>query len=946
MKKILLSATAFLSIVASINAQTIQPCNTYGVRETLIKTLPGYAAKLNAAEAAAAAEYHAFLQNSSAGARTSSLDPNYTFTVPVVFHVLHLGETPGSGSNINDQICIDALAQVNRDFSKQGSDTSSIDALFQPLYKNARMHFKLAQKDPNGNCTNGIVHHYDPKSNWDQSDIFSYQYSTYATGNWSPAKYLNIYVVKNIIGSSIGIIVGYTYLPGTSPVDAADAIVYRNDFLSGSDARSLSHEIGHWFGLSHTFGSTNEPGLECSNDDIADTPKTTGFFSTCPKAGNYAGTPTVTAPADSSDIIRVKFGSVTSMTAAMTSTTALNSLAGSIIKPIISLTGTLTTNATETVALVGSGVAGGYSDFSAVYGNDFNAGTTNIVTISSLASYSVANYVAVYCDYNRDGDFLDANESIFNSGAGFFGPQTFSVSTAIPAGLKGPSRMRVITSDAPITSALFTPASGEVEDYTLNIGLPSCDNVRPNIENIMDYSSCPKMFTQGQVAKMRQSASSIISNRSLLVSDENLYNVGFFNTLTLTTFTVAPVPPSTVIATYTAYVASNATSATPCGPVADFASNKSTTCAGQSIIFNSTAYNSTPTSYSWVFEGGSPATSTLATQSVNYAVPGTYSVSLTVSNGNGSSTKTVNSFVTAGWNAGLTSLPYSENFESGQWWPAGWVNINEDINTHSWQMSNYGAGTLSNSYHSLVLPNANYVSNFFPGFAGNVDIMETPNFDFTNTTNISLSFDYSFARKTGVTTDEFKLQYSTDCGGSWSNVLGSPTASVMAASGGNVNAPYIPLSSLTTATNPNPKWVTKTIIPSLLTSLNNKRDVKFRFYFMNDTEFGESQNLYIDNINISGTVGINEFENSLGLSIYPNPTSSSAVIELTSPKDSKIDILVYDVTGRIVEQNSVNALAGVNSKYAVNSSSKLNSGIYFVTLVINNNKITKKLIID
>lgn len=946
MKKILLSATVFLTMVASINAQTIQPCNTYGVRETLIKTLPGYAAKLNAAEAAAAAEYQAFLQNSSAGAKTSSLDPNYTFTVPVVFHVLHLGETPGSGSNINDQICIDALAQVNRDFSKQGSDTNSIDALFQPLYKNARMHFKLAQKDPNGNCTSGIVHHYDPKSNWDQSDIFSYQYSTYATGNWSPAKYLNIYVVKNIIGSSIGIIVGYTYLPGTSPVDAADAIVYRNDFLSGSDARSLSHEIGHWFGLSHTFGSTNEPGLECSNDDIADTPKTTGFFSTCPKAGNYAGTPTVTTPADSSDIIRVKFGSVTTMTAAMTSTTALNSLAGSIIKPIISLTGTLTTNATETVAVLGSGVAGGYSDFSAVYGNDFNAGTTNIITISSLASYSIANYVAVYCDYNRDGDFLDANESIFNSGAGFFGPQTFSVSTAIPAGLKGPSRIRVITSDAPITSALFAPASGEVEDYTLNIGLPSCDNVRPNIENIMDYSSCPKMFTQGQVAKMRQSASSIISNRSLLVSDENLYNVGFFNTLTLTTFTVAPVPPSTVIATYTAYVASNATSATPCGPVADFASNKSTTCAGQSIIFNSTAYNSTPTSYSWVFEGGSPATSTLATQSVNYAVPGTYSVSLTVSNANGSSTKTVNSFVTAGWNAGLTSLPYSENFESGQWWPAGWVNINEDINTHSWQMSNYGAGTLSNSYHSLVLPNANYVSNFFPGFAGNVDIMETPNFDFTNTTNISLSFDYSFARKTGVTTDEFKLQYSTDCGGSWSNVLGSPTASVMAASGGNVNAPYIPLSSLTTATNPNPKWVTKTIIPSLLTSLNNKRDVKFRFYFMNDTEGGQSQNLYIDNINISGTVGINEFENSLGLSIYPNPTSSSAVIELTSPKDSKIDILVYDVTGRIVEQNSVNALAGVNSKYAVNSASKLNSGIYFVTLVINNNKITKKLIID
>jgi PKD repeat protein len=917
MKKILLSATAFLSLVASINAQNIQPCNTYGVRETLLKTVPGYAAKLNAAESAASAEYQAFLQNMNSAAKTASLAPDYTFTVPVVFHVLHLGEAPGTGSNINDQLCIDALAQVNRDFSRQGNDTNTIDALFDPLYKNSHMHFALAQKDPNGNCTNGIVHHFNPKTNWDQSDVFNYQYSTYAAGNWSPAKYLNIYIVKNIIGSSIGIIVGYTYLPGTSPVDPADAIVYRNDFLSGLDARSLSHEIGHWFGLSHTFGSTNEPGSECSNDDIGDTPKTTGFFSICPKAANYSFVPSVTNPSDGSDIVRVKLG------ATMTNSTTINTLSGYFKRPLSSLTGTVPTTATDSSNVIASGVAGGYSDFSLVYGNDFTAGTTNILSVQSTASPSVANYVAVYCDYNKDGDFLDGNETLFNSGAGFFGNQTFSVSTVIPAGLKGPSRMRVITSDSPITSALFTPTSGEIEDYTLNIGIPSCDDIRPNIENIMDYSSCPKMFTEGQVNKMRLSASSTIGNRNLLVDTLNLKFTGILD------------------------ANGNPTTVSPCGPVSDFASNKLITCAGQSIVYNSTSYNSTPSSYAWVFEGGSPATSTLATQSVTYSTPGTYSVSLTTSNGNGSSTKTVESYVTTNWNAGLISLPYSENFESGQWWPAGWVNVNADYNTHSWEMSNYGAGTLSNSYHSLVLGNANYVS-FFPGFAGNVDIMETPNFDFTNTSNISFSFDYSFARKTGVTSDDFRVQYSLDCGGTWSNMPSIPAITAMvAATGGTVNAPYIPLSSLTSSTNPNPKWKNVTVANGFFSSLvDNKRDVKFRFYFMNDIENGQSQNLYIDNINISGTVGIHEFENSLGLSIYPNPTNSSATIQLTSPKDSKIDILVYDVTGRIVEQNQVNAAAGVNSKYTVNTSSKLNAGIYFITLVIDNNKITKKLIIE
>ena len=89
MKKLLLSATAFLSMFATINAQKIQPCGTYQAREIALKTVPGYAAKLNAAEALSAAEYQAFLQNANSAAKTSSLNPNYTFTVPVVFHILH-----------------------------------------------------------------------------------------------------------------------------------------------------------------------------------------------------------------------------------------------------------------------------------------------------------------------------------------------------------------------------------------------------------------------------------------------------------------------------------------------------------------------------------------------------------------------------------------------------------------------------------------------------------------------------------------------------------------------------------------------------------------------------------------------------------------------------------------------------------------------------------------
>ncbi len=73
-------------------------------------------------------------------------------------------------------------------------------------------------------------------------------------------------------------------------------------------------------------------------------------------------------------------------------------------------------------------------------------------------------------------------------------------------------------------------------------------------------------------------------------------------------------------------------------PVASFTSSPtSPVCAGQSVTYTSTSTNS-PTSYSWSFAGGTPATSTSATQVVTYAAAGTYNVSLTATNGSGSNT--------------------------------------------------------------------------------------------------------------------------------------------------------------------------------------------------------------------------------------------------------------------------------------------------------------------
>lgn len=951
MKRILLSATGCLLFFASVTrAQTVQPCNTYRMQEINAKNIPGYQAKLDSANAVLAANYQAYLHK--AAQRSSNVIPaSYTFTIPVVFHILHMG----GAENIDDSDCITALDYVNKDYARLGNDTSLIDPLFDTAYINSHIHFELAKKDPMGNCTNGIVHHYNENTNWQQGDaLFHYIYSGFGGMNWSPSRYLNIYVVKSIIddGNSAGVIIGYTYIPGTSPNFSSDAIVYTGSgsWLTNQVAvRSLSHEIGHWLGLSHTFGSSNNAGEDCGNDDISDTPKTTGFPSTCPKQSTFYNTPVVTTPMDSSDVVKVVIGN-------MASTTPLNSPNSTFIFDYATISGTTTPVTSNTISITAEGTPGGYSNYSNKTYASFYAGANPMIvpiSITSVAKSTDNNYVGVYMDFNRNGSFTDAGENVYVptmlaisgssvSLSNLYGTRTFStsaVATSTPgvynsvaatatipstATVQGLVRMRVITSSAPITNPNATIGSGEFEDYLLNINLYSCDPaIRPNIENIMDYSGCPKMFTRGQIAKMRSTLENSIANRDYLVDTINLVKTGL---LSQTIFTIVPNTSTGKNDTTFTYAP---TTTTPCAPIADFASNKVQICNGQSVNYVSTSYNYTnPVTYAWEFEGGTPATSSSASQVVNYTIPGVYGTTLTVTNSEGSSSKSVSQYNHVFWNSDTTHLPYIETFETGVNYP-DWYITNKDFGTITWQTGSPGR----NSSKCLMLPNANGGYYF-----GDIDIIESRQFNFSNVSSVVISYDYAYARKPGTTQDTVKFQYSLDCGGSWSTLPGSPSAAVMAASGGTLTSPFVPWDST--------KWVKKIYIPSLTAALTNKADVKFRFYFKNDRATGSAQNLYIDNINISGVVGVEELENTIGLSIFPNPTNASSTIEFTSPVDSRVSVLVNDVTGRLVEQNEFNAAGGHLTTYAVNQSGKLQSGVYFVTLSLDGQKVTKKLIVQ
>jgi PKD repeat protein len=208
----------------------------------------------------------------------SALPPIYV--IPVVFHILHEYGT----ENISDAQIFDAMRVLNEDYSKTNADFANTVSAFSGIAADCEIQFALAKKDPNGNCTNGIDRIYSSETNiGDDGSKLNY---------WPRNKYLNVWVVKTISSGAAG----YAYLPGTTAA-ANDGIMIIHSYIgsigTGNLTRShaLTHEVGHWLNLNHTWGTSNNPGLaaNCSGDDgVTDTPNTIGWTS-CNLTGASCG---------------------------------------------------------------------------------------------------------------------------------------------------------------------------------------------------------------------------------------------------------------------------------------------------------------------------------------------------------------------------------------------------------------------------------------------------------------------------------------------------------------------------------------------------------------------------------------------------------------------------------------------------------------------------------
>jgi PKD repeat protein len=486
--------------------------------------------------------------------------------------------------------------------------------------------------------------------------------------------------------------------------------------------------------------------------------------------------------------------------------------------------------------------------------------------------------------------------------------------------------------DTPPTYLIPTDASISQRNC-INPNVNTCATDNPDMpdqyENFMDYYQGPCasiMFTLRQVARMHFT---LEAYRRTLWSPENLVRTGVADGTPLVT----------------------------CAPRANFSVNNSASLSGYVACVNTpvnlidNSYNGTVDSRTWDFgPDANPATATGTSVNVKWSTPGMKTVSLTVSNAQGSNTKTVTNFINilpdvaprvrddqqfADWD-------YKNNYLE-----EGWYFENE-FPTSAWMR------TTQAKYDGVASLKFNATS---PGLINvfNYSLI-SPTFDFSGSnSNAYLRFYYSWApnfrsfpsNPNVDSQDGLSVSVSTDCGKSWLTkaYLGGNASSIKAVNplrqrGTTTFTERVSSGSDFVPVNQS-QWNLYEVSGGLIPAQSS---VKFKITY----HYALGNNLYLDNLQIGYRVGTEELTaEDFAFKVYPNPFSSTASLTYRMPVSGHVDVSLYDIVGREVGQvYSGNQTMGQHELTVNRHDFNLGSGIYFLKFKLGNMEMMQKVVIN
>lgn len=427
------------------------------------------------------------------------------------------------------------------------------------------------------------------------------------------------------------------------------------------------------------------------------------------------------------------------------------------------------------------------------------------------------------------------------------------------------------------------------------------------VENYMDYQFgyCTNIFTNGQNQRIQ---ATLNSDRRILWSYENLIATGVWDVSN---------PPL-------------------CAPIADFQYSSGSICAGSTVTFNDVSFNGVVGSRIWTFPGGTPAISNDANPVITYNTVGTYQAKLVVLNATGSDSIVKDAIINVTSSTAAHIGDIFQDFESGI---GDWTIVNQGGNTWFDTTSVAFSGTQSLK-----------INNFENNPSGSYDDFISPSFDLSAISGIvRVKFHMSYSPKavasnalgellTGTSSadtvyDRLQVFVSTDCGKTWVSKYSKTNVGLMTNDTYTTTA-YTPASAS--------DWREETVLLGGITDKSNVR-LKFRFFSKG------GNNIYIDKIcsGDCGTTSINEdIAANLQLGIHPNPITSNSVISFNLIEVSTIQISVYDALGNIVTAANQQKFDIGSHQIALDKELFKSSGIYLIKILVNDQIITRKVVVQ
>jgi photosystem II stability/assembly factor-like uncharacterized protein len=341
---------------------------------------------------------------------------------------------------------------------------------------------------------------------------------------------------------------------------------------------------------------------------------------------------------------------------------------------------------------------------------------------------------------------------------------------------------------------------------------------------------------------------------------------------------------------------------------ANFIADNTSPCVGGTVNFSDLSVGNV-VSRLWTFPGGTPSTSTATSPSVVYNTAGNYNVSLQVSDGTNSNTMTKTAYI----NINGSNLPLTEGFEGTQDPPEGWKNKDNGTVGFAWLKTTTASG-FGGSVNAMMFDNWSWNG------VGQRDELQVKKITLSALTTANMSFDVAY-QAYNSSFDSLIVRVSSDCGNTYTRLYAKGGANLSTAGAGS--SEFIPTAV---------QWRTENI------NLNAFIGQNIIIEFQNYNAFGN--NIYIDNVNITGTASIVSSAGANG-AISPNGATS---VTLGSNQNYTIspgscysiqDVLVDGISQGAISNytfNNVNTSHTINATftpitYTINASAGANGSI-------------------